>query len=167
VAEYPYLTEEHFRKVAQRYALKQRRILKDIAKACEIVASFRHPGSAAAENAATGIQTALLEYEVALAEAGRHKFGDKRRRRPRKPLFPQPDEARLEGPERNEYAQAVLNEALGRFSHALGNLGIRTNPALPSELRGTDAHDRQFLINLTPVLASMQADLELIGWIQA
>lgn len=160
----PFLSPEHFRKVDQRYTLKQRRIVEDIAKACEIVAGYRHAGAAAAENAATGIQTALLEYEIALAGADRHAFGDKRRRRARKPLFEQPETAMLEGPDCSGYAREVLAEAFARLDQAAGNLGIRTNPELPKELRSSDKHDRQFLENLFPVLRKMRDDLELIGW---
>ncbi|MBZ0137656.1 MAG: hypothetical protein K8I27_14920 [Planctomycetes bacterium] len=160
----PFLSKEHFRKVDQRYALKQRRIVEDIAKACEIVAGYRHAGATAAENVATGIQTALLEYEIALASADRHAFGDKRRRRARKPLFEQPDAARLNGPDRSNYARAVLAEAYLRLRQAGGNLGIRTNPELPKELRSSDKHDRQFLNRLKPVLRQMRDDLQLIGW---
>ncbi len=115
MTDYSFLSLEHMRKIDQRYALKQRRIVEDIAEACEIVAQYRHAGAAAAESVATGLQAALLEYEVALVGADRHAFGDKRRRRPRKPLFEQPDTAKLDEPDRSDYAREVLAEAYARL----------------------------------------------------
>ncbi|RIK59876.1 MAG: hypothetical protein DCC64_15420 [Planctomycetota bacterium] len=150
--------------VDRRYMLKQRRILDDIAKASEVLSRYRHAGAQAAENAATGIQTALLEYELALAETNRHTFGDLRRSRARKPLFPQPEARLLKGPDCADYAREFLRAVFSRMDQAVANLMLRTNPAMPQDLKGTDAADKRFHDALLPVVQRLRADLSLIGW---
>ena len=70
----------------------------------------------------------------------------------------------LEGEDRVDYAKAMLNEAFSRLSQAIGNLRIRTNPDLPDDFKGTDMHDRRFLLAVTPILKRLHGDLDLIGW---
>lgn len=162
----PYLSAEHFRRVARRYLLKQRRIVEDIARACEVLGRYDHPGAAAARDTAAGLQSALLEYEIALAGANRHAFGDRRRTRPRVPRFLQPQPALLGGAADTAQACAfvLLNTALARLGQAVGNLQIRTGGWLPPDMAGTDAIDRCFMLALVPVLQRLDAELARIGW---
>lgn len=165
MSENPLFSREHMRAVDQRYALKQRRIAEDVARACEAIAGYDHAGTAVAQDAAARIHTALLEYEVALAGASRHVFGDKRRRRARRSLFAQPDPSVLESADGKGYAREQLAVACAKLGQVVGNLEIRTNPLLPKEYQGSDEHDRQFLTRLKPAYLQMRHDLELIGWV--
>lgn len=43
MADNPFLSAEHFRNVARRYLLKQRRMVEDIARSCEMLGRHEHP----------------------------------------------------------------------------------------------------------------------------
>ncbi|MBX3475165.1 MAG: hypothetical protein KF754_12335 [Planctomycetes bacterium] len=141
-------------------------MVEDIARSCEMLGRHEHPGTAAARNVAAGLQAALLEYEIALAGANRHTFGDRRRTRPREPLFLQPHPAMLAGTPGDTKAHAfiLLNSALARLEQVVGNLQIRTDDRLPDDMSGTHDIDRGFLRALTPVVQQLDADLTRIHW---
>lgn len=163
----PYLSEEHFRKTRQRLMTKQRRILEDIALLAEALSAVVSAGQDAAESLCAGIHSVLLQYEIGLADAGRHKYGDKRRKRPRRPMFEMAKEADLSGPQAHRYARRRLVEMLGRLGQVVGNLEIWTHPGLPENSRPSDRLDAEFRVLLLPVHESFQEALIDIGWVAA
>jgi hypothetical protein len=53
---------------------EMRLMLNDIASSAAILGATPFPGGAAAKALAGNLHTALLEFEIALAEIGRHQF---------------------------------------------------------------------------------------------
>lgn len=153
---------DYCREESYGYLLQQRRTLDETLHDCTILAAGKHPGSAAAKSAASGIQSAVRQYEKGLSSAGYPGFFDPpRKRAPHRKLI---DPALLERAGCDEYAKEWLQNAFDRLHLVILNLNMRINPVEPDLPHPTDKQDRAFFWELVRVGQRLYKDLGLIGW---